>query len=112
MPQTFRVVPALSWTGSWACHKPLAVGAWLAPEHASLASMQTFFQPAAASLLHRSCRVMQASSWLEQEQLDERMAELEAQKAELSAELLQCQAELLTSRNAMAAQEVPLSWSS
>lgn len=51
---------------------------------------------------------MQASSWVEQEHLDERLAELEAQKAELAAELQATQAELTASRSSFAAQEVTL----
>eukprot|EP00878_Enallax_costatus_P003415 GHUV01003625.1.p1 GENE.GHUV01003625.1~~GHUV01003625.1.p1 ORF type:complete len:1706 (+),score=714.87 GHUV01003625.1:54-5120(+) len=52
--------------------------------------------------------VMQASSWVEQEQLDERLAELEAQKAELAAQLASTQAELSAARSSLAAQEVTL----
>lgn len=33
------------------------------------------------------CSVLQASSWVEQEQLDERLAEMEGQKAQLAADL-------------------------
>jgi hypothetical protein len=33
------------------------------------------------------CRVLQASSWVEQEQLDERLTEMESQKAQLAADL-------------------------
>lgn len=51
---------------------------------------------------------MQASSWVEQECLDEKMAELEAHKAELSAQLQAVQAELAAARQAAAAQEVTL----
>ncbi|KAF8064552.1 hypothetical protein HT031_003352 [Scenedesmus sp. PABB004] len=52
--------------------------------------------------------VMQASSWVEQEHLDERLAELEAQKAELAAQLAEAQAELAAARAAAAAQDAAL----
>ncbi|WIA18956.1 hypothetical protein OEZ85_003625 [Tetradesmus obliquus] len=52
--------------------------------------------------------VMQASSWLEQEQLDERMAELEAQKAALAADLQAAHAELAAARQAAAVQDATL----
>jgi chromosome segregation ATPase len=51
---------------------------------------------------------MQASSWLEQEQLDERMAELEAQKAALAADLQAAQAELAAARQVAAGQDATL----
>lgn len=51
---------------------------------------------------------MQASSWVEQEHLDERLAELEAQKAELAADLQAAQVELSTARASLAAQEVTM----
>lgn len=51
---------------------------------------------------------MQASSWLEQEQLDERMAELEAQKAALAADLQAAHAELAAARQAAAVQDATL----
>jgi chromosome segregation ATPase len=51
---------------------------------------------------------MQASSWLEQEQLDERMADLEAQKAALAADLQAAHAELEAARQAAAAQDATL----
>eukprot|EP00882_Tetradesmus_deserticola_P027833 GHRQ01030964.1.p1 GENE.GHRQ01030964.1~~GHRQ01030964.1.p1 ORF type:complete len:194 (+),score=86.28 GHRQ01030964.1:215-796(+) len=52
--------------------------------------------------------VMQASSWLEQEQLDERMAELHAHKAALAADLAAAQAELAAARQAAAGQDATL----
>lgn len=51
---------------------------------------------------------MQASSWVEQEQLDEKLAELEAQKAELAAQLHATHADLSAARSSAAAQEVTM----
>lgn len=38
-------------------------------------------------LVYCVCSVLQASSWVEQEQLDERLTDMEAQKAQLAADL-------------------------
>ncbi len=48
---------------------------------------------------------MQASSWVEQEQLDGRLAELQAHNAALVAQLQALQAELSSARAASAAQD-------
>jgi hypothetical protein len=41
------------------------------------------------------CSVLQASSWVEQEQLDERLTDMESQKAQLAADLQANQASTL-----------------
>jgi hypothetical protein len=41
------------------------------------------------------CSVLQASSWVEQEQLDERLTEMESQKVQLVADLQATQARIL-----------------
>lgn len=51
---------------------------------------------------------MQASSWVEQEQLDGRLAELQAHNAALGAQLQALQAELSSARAASAAQDAAL----
>lgn len=40
------------------------------------------------------CSVLQASSWVEQEQLDERLTDMESQKAQLAADLQATQASM------------------
>jgi chromosome segregation ATPase len=51
---------------------------------------------------------MQASSWKEQELLDERIAELEANKQELATELAAARTEVMTSQRSLAGQEAAL----
>ena len=51
------------------------------------------------------CRVMAASSWKEQELLDERITELEASKAELTSELAGARAELAAAKQSLSGQE-------
>ena len=54
------------------------------------------------------CRVMQASSWKEQELLDERILDLEASKQELATELAAARAEVVTAQRSLAGQEAAL----
>lgn len=49
------------------------------------------------------CSVLQASSWVEQEQLDERLTDMEAQKAQLAADLQATQARAAHTQHCAAA---------